>query len=290
MLGMAVVERAARSGPVVASSRRSSGPGQVALDITNRSAVLKTVQTIQPSAVIHCAAETRVDLGDTDPDAIRRTNIEGTRHVAEAAAQLDIPFLYVSTDSVFDGQKQGRYVETDEPGPVNEYARTKLAGEREAAALVEKLIVVRTNIYGWRNEGPRSLLQWIVATLEEGLTVPGFVDVTIAPLYVGDAADLLIQLLQSGETGIFHAASSDAVSKFEFARMVALEFGYAPERVIRATVEESALAAPRPRMTALDPQKLQRALRKEMPKVRDGIARAHRDAIHHLIPTSELPA
>ena len=129
---------------------------------------------------MHCAAATNVDWCEDNPKQAEAINVQATADLAEIAAALNARFVYISTDSVFDG-KRGDYAETDEPAPLNVYARSKLAGEQETLRLNAAAIVVRVSIYGWNAQKKESLAEWVLRRLEEGSDVPGFTDVFFTP-------------------------------------------------------------------------------------------------------------
>ena len=105
------------------------------LDITDRSAVLRTIGRLEPEAIVNCAAYTAVDKAEVDVDRCRQVNATAVGYLAEAAATVDCPLVQISTDSVFgDDTEWGTpYRESDPPAPQSVYARTKLEGERLAA-------------------------------------------------------------------------------------------------------------------------------------------------------------
>ena len=134
-VGRATAEHCAALGDDVVATDRA------ALDITDRDAVLAAITTLRPDAVVNPAAWTDVDGCEGDPDRAYAANTLAVRHLAEACRLAGAHLLHVSTDYVFDGRKGAPYTEWDETGPLSVYARSKLAGEREAGA---DATVVRT--------------------------------------------------------------------------------------------------------------------------------------------------
>ncbi|MGC1650080.1 MAG: SDR family oxidoreductase, partial [Candidatus Sulfotelmatobacter sp.] len=118
------------------------------VDLTDDSATRKLLFDLRPDAIVHCAAATNVDWCEDNPNEAQAINVQASAVLAETAATLNARLLYVSTDSVFDGQRGG-YAETDEPAPLNVYAKSKLAGERETLQRHPAGTVVRVSIYGW---------------------------------------------------------------------------------------------------------------------------------------------
>ena len=116
------------------------------VDVREPDGVRRAVKDARPDVVLHLAAATDVDRCQREADWAYHSNAIGTQNVALACQALDVPLVYVSTGSVFPGDKPEPYIEFDEPGPVNVYAHAKLAGERIVAALLRRYYIVRA---GW---------------------------------------------------------------------------------------------------------------------------------------------
>ena len=191
--------------------------------------------------------------------------------MAEIAHKLNARFIYVSTDSVFDGKK-GNYVETDLPAPLNVYAHSKLAGERETLERNPSTVVVRVNIYGWNAQNKESLAEWILGRLEKGEEVLGFTDVFFTPILVNHLVPILFQALQHELAGLYHVSGSERISKFEFARRLATAFGFDPGQVMPCQVKDMKLRAPRPLDISMDTDKIRTALGCSLPDVDAGLS------------------
>ncbi|MGH9290959.1 MAG: SDR family oxidoreductase, partial [Acidimicrobiales bacterium] len=103
------------------------------LDVADRDAVYQAVLSVRPDVVLHAGAWTAVDACEGDPERAFRVNALGTRWVADASRRAGAYLCYVSTDYVFDGTKDGPYVEWDPTGPQSVYGASKLGGEHEVA-------------------------------------------------------------------------------------------------------------------------------------------------------------
>jgi dTDP-4-dehydrorhamnose reductase len=240
------------------------------VDLTDSRATRKLLLDLQPEAIVHCAAATDVDWCEDNPEETQAINVQASAILAETASTLNARFVYVSTDSVFDG-KRGNYAETDEPGPVNVYARSKLCGERETLRCNPSSTVVRLSIYGWNAQNKVSLAEWVVRQLEDGRDVPGFTDAFFTPILVNNLVTLLFAMLQKELTGLYHVAGSERISKFEFARRVAATFGFDPARVVPCQVKDMNLRAIRPLDVSLNTRRIQTKLGRSMPDVDSGL-------------------
>ena len=122
------------------------GPRLQWLDVRRREEVKDGFASVRPDLVLHLAAETSLEISDTDPDHAYLTNTVATKYVALQARAAGIPMVYISTAGVFDGTKDGAYTEFDRPNPVNTYGASKYEGELIVASTVEEHYIIRA---GW---------------------------------------------------------------------------------------------------------------------------------------------
>src|SRR5579862_3769176 len=104
---------------------------RASLDITDGDAVRAAIAEHDPEVVVNCAAQTNVDGAETDRDGAFAVNGGGAGNVASAAAAAGAWTIQISSDYVFNGDKQVPYVESDDPGPISAYGSSKLEGELE---------------------------------------------------------------------------------------------------------------------------------------------------------------
>jgi dTDP-4-dehydrorhamnose reductase len=193
----------------------------------------------RPALALHAAAWTDVDGAETDSGGAARVNVEGTRNVVALGA----PVVYFSTDYVFDGRKSGPYVESDEPGPVSEYGRTKLAGEREVR---EGWIVRSSWLFGWTG---KNFVRTMLALGEEQDEVSVVDDQRGSPTYVGHLAKAIPDLLELPQ-GLYHVAAEGDCTWAEFAEAIFEEAGLEC-RVRRISSDELGRPAARPANSVL---------------------------------------
>src|SRR6516164_2333791 len=132
-----LLERAGEDVAIVALARPE-------VTLEDRVAVLKGIARARPDVVINAAAYTAVDKAESEEWLAVQVNGKGPGHVAEAAADIGVPLLHLSTDYVFDGTLDRPYREEDPTGPAGAYGRSKLAGEKLVAARCEDSVILRT--------------------------------------------------------------------------------------------------------------------------------------------------
>jgi dTDP-4-dehydrorhamnose reductase len=188
------------------------------LDLLDFSAVRRQFQQDKPQAIIHCAAVTVVADAQKNPALARRVNVEATRILAELAA--DIPFVFFSTDIVFDGRK-GNYCEADQPNPLNVYGETKLAAEQIVLANPRHLVIRTSLNYGFSRSGQRAFNEQLVRSLEgAGENMKLFSDEFRCPIPAVETARVVWELLQQNCTGLYHVAGAKKLSRLEIGRLV----------------------------------------------------------------------
>ena len=251
---------------------RFEGVKLLAADLADQTETSRIFQELRPSSVVNCAAETRVDWCEEHPDEAHRVNVMVPTAIAAICSRSEARLLYISTDSVFDGGR-GNYSETDTPGPVNIYSRTKLHGEREVLRQNPTAPVARVNLYGWNAQKKDSLAEWVLKQLTLGKLVPGFSDVFFCPVLANDLAEVMFALLDANMAGLYHAVGAEPVSKYEFARQVASTFSFDPGQVVSTSLAEARFKALRPRNTSLNTRKISAALGRPMPNVEAGLRR-----------------
>jgi dTDP-4-dehydrorhamnose reductase len=233
------------------------------LELTDFSAVQNAFHAQQPSAIIHCAALSRSGACQADPELARRTNVSVTRCVGELAER--IPFLFFSTDLVFDGRK-GNYAEEDPVNPLTVYAETKV--ETEQLVLRNPgHSVVRVSINTGRSPtGDRSFTEEMRIRWERGETLRLFTDEFRCPIPATITARAVWELLRGGHAGLFHLAGSERLSRWEIGRVLASRWKNLNAAMDAASAKDFP-GPPRSLDTSLDCSKIQHHLSFQLPRL-----------------------
>jgi dTDP-4-dehydrorhamnose reductase len=241
------------------------------IELTAAPGFVRALSEARPDAVVHCAAMADVDACERDPDMARRVNTDVPADIARVCQRLGVPLLHISTDAVFDGTTSAPYSEADRANPTSVYARTKLAAEGAVLETYPQAIVARVNFYGWSPTGRRSLAEFFVNGLSTGSRVKGFTDVKFNPMLVADLGGVLLRMLESGLTGLYHAVGPEPMTKYEFGVAIARTFGYDASLISRDSVETAGLVAMRAHNLVLSVHKLSTALKERLPGFSTGI-------------------
>ena len=228
---------------VVGLDRRS-------LDITDATAVEKTLDETHPDVVLNAAAYTRVDDAERHEDEAARANADGPGHLARWCAANGSRLIHVSTDYVFPGDARTPYETDAATGPTGAYGRTKLAGERAVREANGDCHVVRTGwLYG---AGGPSFIRAVGRRLTAGEAVDVVTDQRGAPTWT---RDLALRLIALGGTpvppGVWHCSAAGEATWFDVAVALAEALGVPATRVRPTTSAAMKRPAPRPAYSVL---------------------------------------
>lgn len=242
------------------------------MDITNLAEVRDTLQRHRPSHVIHCAAFTHVDLAEKEVLKAYQINAEGTKNLAFFCRELDSELLYISTDYVFPGDKSKPYVESDRPGPINNYGMTKLLGEVYAATLLERCKVIRTSwLSGLGGDYTRNFIETMLRVSETRSVLSLVNDQVGRPTFTFDLARAIVTLLDVNLYGIYHVTNSGDASWFDFAEEIFKVAGKKGLTLRPVMSEQFRSAAKRPGYSVLDNTRFEGLGIRPLPHWRDSL-------------------
>jgi dTDP-4-dehydrorhamnose reductase len=220
------------------------------VSLTDRDALIAAFRAARPSTVIHAAARSLVSECHRHPEEARKINIEGTRLLAELAAEAQVRFLFVSTDMVFDGER-GWYREEDALAPLSVYGRSK--AEAEQAVLSHGGTVVRVSLlFGPSLGGRPAFFDAQVNALRLGQPCTLFADEWRTPLALTTAAQALLSIVRSECTGILHLGGPERMSRLEMGQRLAAFLGFDASSIVPAARSSASAPEPRPRDISLD--------------------------------------
>lgn len=229
------------------------GLGSKDCDITCRDSVLALFEREQPTAVIHCAAYTKVDPAEDEPARCWAVNVDGTRNIAEACRMHGAKMLYISTDYVFAGEGEDFYTPDSPVGPKGNYGRTKLAGELAVQAMLTEYFIVRISwVFGINGT---NFVKTMLKLSETRDTLTVVCDQIGSPTYTADLAPLLCDMIASDKYGVYHATNEGVCSWADFSRAIFAAAGR-QMTVKDVTTAEYGAKAPRPANSRMSKDKL----------------------------------
>ena len=248
----------------------------VEADLFDVTRAVEVVKAVSPTVILHCAAVSRHEDCESDPARAELINVTATRELARAAHAIGARFIYVSTDAVFDGAT-GVYDEDAVPNPFSVYGQTKLEGEH-VALLEADALVVRTNFFGWSPSGRSSILEFFYNALTRGDVVKGYTDFVVTSMYAQQLVEAIWTLAERDARGIFHVASKDPLSKYDFAIAAADVFELDASLVFPTSEGIEPRDWAKSRDISLDTSKFESFTQTPAPTQRQGLTAARSDA------------
>ncbi|HSP08811.1 MAG TPA: dTDP-4-dehydrorhamnose reductase [Candidatus Dormibacteraeota bacterium] len=214
------------------------------VSVTDAPAIDALVGSRRPDVVFNCAAYNAVDLAETEVQLAFEVNATGPANIAMACARHGSRFVHFSTNYVFDGSLARPYLESDTPGPLGAYARSKLDGERRALEAMPGALVIRTaGVFG--GDAGQSFPEKIAQRVRLGGRPRVVADQLVNPTFTGDLAPAAIRLAGDGVEGVVHVVAEGCCGWDELARAALAELGLNAD-VDPITTEELAAPARRP--------------------------------------------
>ncbi|MCK9419408.1 MAG: dTDP-4-dehydrorhamnose reductase [Nitrospirae bacterium] len=240
-----------------------SAPDESQLDITNQKVIANVVATLKPDVIINCAAYNLVDKAEQDGDRVFAVNATGPKNLAQAAASQKAILVHFGSDYVFDGTKEsGLYLESDPVNPLNEYGKSKLAGELSVLEELDQCLVLRLSwVFG---AGKQNFIYKLIEWAKNNEYLKIACDEFSVPTYTGTVVDITLKAIGQGMTGRYHLTNSGFCSRYEWARLILSTIGV--DKFIRPVAMDSFnLPAQRPKFSAMSNSKLANHLNVAIP-------------------------
>lgn len=263
LIGQYVIKNAARWAP----DWEVHGLSRAELDLTDQLAVDQVWRTVQPSAVIHCAALSRTKDCEHDPQQARRINVETTARLARCSKE--IPFVFLSSGEVFNG-RVGWYRETDHANPINVYGQTKLEAEHQVLQNPRHTVLRIVLTAGTSLNGDRSFVEDMRRTARSGKTMTLYGDEFRCPLPAGVIARAVWELMNREARGLYHLGGRDRLSRWEIGQALLAWYPELQGHLVEGSVTGHT-GAPRPRDLSLNCDKLQALLSFPIPGFREWV-------------------
>lgn len=245
-------------------------PDEKDCDITIRDSIARIIDTAMPSVVINCAAYNAVDLAEQQPEAAYLINAEAVKNIAALCREKSILLIHYSTDYVFDGRKGHPYVEHDPPNPLNNYGKSKLAGEEAVQTSAGKFLLFRTSwVFGNGTQNfVYKLLQWSKNNSVLKLTN----DEISVPTSTLDLVHFTLYAIEKNLTGLYHLTNSGYASRYEWGKYLAEKLALRSS-IVPASLNDFPSPAKRPAFSAMLNEKLAQEIGIPIPHWRNAVDR-----------------
>jgi dTDP-4-dehydrorhamnose reductase len=275
-------------------------PSHNDLDLLNEKEVESYITSSNAEVIINCAAFTNVDAAEDETDdkdgAVYQLNSIVPGLLAKFSRETNKHLIHISTDYVFDGtKKDSAYTEEDQPNPLNWYAKTKYYGEVNVLEADSNATIVRIEMpYTASFDKKIDFARYFLEKFKSGENFQCVRDQRITPIFVDFCVNALTKLIEKKPAGIYHVASTDSVTPYEFATILArtaneLKFSEKPfDPSLIMSIEfaqfNSGRRAPRPKNSWMSTQKF-------VSEFGEGILHTNEESIKEfLIQNPELPS
>jgi dTDP-4-dehydrorhamnose reductase len=239
-------------------------------DITDKDAVMKVIKELKPDAVIHLAAYTAVDKAEADPLTCDLINVQGTNYLVEAAKAVGAKFLYISTDYVFDGEKEGAYEVEDIKNPLSIYGQTKSEAEDVVEAYSKHFIVRISWAFGIHGSNfPHTMLK--LAETHKVIRVVN--DQVGSPTFTEDISVLIDSIIHTEKYGTYQATNEGYTNWYHYTEEIFRQAGVNDVTIVPVTAKEYGAPAHRPQNSRLSKKSLDQAGFRRLPPWQDALRR-----------------
>jgi len=240
------------------------------LDITDFDAVMEAVGAYRPDVILNCAAYNFVDKAETECAQAFKINAFGPALLSYAAKKYNSALVHYGSDYIFDGLKKSPYVESDLPNPLNQYGKSKFAGEKLAIETGARTLILRLSwVFG---PGRQNFIHKLREWAEDGRALKMADDEISVPTYTEDVVNVTLKAVESGLSGVYHLTNSGACSRYEWAEAVLKELGL-KNKLEKAHQRDFDLPAKRPGFSAMSNRKISTELKIHIPDWREAVGR-----------------
>lgn len=245
--------------------------GYEKLDITNIEEIRNMVKNNNVDIIVNCAAYTNVDKAESDYDTADLINNTAAGNLATAMKEAGGTLIHISTDYVFQGDRNTPCQEDLTTNPLGVYGKTKLAGEAAIATTGCNSIIIRTAwLYSQWGKNFVKTMQSLTATHD---TLKVVFDQVGTPTFAGDLADTIAHIINTGQTnktGIYHFSNEGVCSWYDFAKMICKLSGNTCD-ISPCYSEEFPSPVKRPHFSVLDKRKIKETFGIKVPYWTDSL-------------------
>ncbi|MGD8546259.1 MAG: dTDP-4-dehydrorhamnose reductase [Candidatus Bathyarchaeota archaeon] len=250
----------------------------IQLDITDRESLKKAFEEVNPEVVVHTAALTNVDKCESKKKLAWRTNVEGTKNIAECCQRHESYLLYISTDYIFSGEK-GMYREIDEPDPINYYGLTKLRGEEAIKSITDYYCIARTSVVfgSTQSTNKTNFALWVLQKLANREKIKIITDQWNSPTLNTNLADMILEVLERRLIGTFHLAGAKRLNRYRLAKLLAENFNLDKSLIKPSLSKEIQWTAKRPKDSSLNVEKALKTLKNRPIEIEEALRQLRKE-------------
>lgn len=231
----------------------------ISIDLQNLNSIEEALKLYSPKVVIHAAGMTDVDGCEKDPESAKLINGKLPGNIAHVCSNLDIKFVHISTDHLFDGKVKFVSEETS-PNPINAYGYSKALGEEEVIKNNSRSLIIRSNFFTWGPVYRPSFSDFIHNNITNAQSINLAHDVYFTPILAQNLIETIFMLIKKDASGIYNVVGSERLSKYDFGIKMARIFSYDNELINKVSWSSIGAKAIRPADMSLSDKKIRNFL------------------------------
>lgn len=251
--------------------------GRNDVDVRNLNAVKEAVVSFNPDVVIHAAGFRDLDYIELHERESFEINTLGTKNVTLACKEIGAKLVYISSDTVYNGEKETPYHEYDMTCPVNIYGKTKLAAENEIKGIYDKYFIIRTAwLFGFKGHVENNFILGVINNIKNGKNINATTDQICCPSYTKDIAMGISKMIDTEYYGTYLLANKGRASRYDVNVKVA-ELAGLDTNMVKPVLSTNAHVAKRSKNTAFESINYPATFEDVMPNWNDAIERCFED-------------
>jgi len=248
-MGKKIVKTFLEKGHEVIKATHKKMSDSFELEIRNRNQVLELLKKVKPDLVVHTAANIDNDFCELNKKDGFEINVVGTKNVCDGCLEIGAKMVFISTEYVFDGEKNAPYSEDDNYTPVNYYGELKVKAETHIKDKLDSYLILRPGIlYGFNDLEPsNNFILFALEKLKKGEKIAGFSEQFTCSVLIDDVAKAIIKLVEDKKIGTYHLGGAEFINRYEFLLKLAKIYGFNENLVEKSSWKESKRIAKKPK-------------------------------------------
>lgn len=242
-------------------------PSEQEFDITDKNKIEKVLLEYKPNVIINCAAYNNVEFAEQDNSKAILINKTAITNLVEIAKIYNLKLVHFGSDYVFDGTKGSLYTEEDKTNPLNEYGKSKLAGEQEALKYNNSLVCRLSWVIG---EGQQNFLFKLSGWLKNNKAIKVSCDEVSVPCFTFDIVDVIIKALENNLVGLYQLTNSGKASRYELAQEF-IRLKNLDNEILPVPMASFGSKVQRPLVTAMSNKKISQKLNITIPSWQESL-------------------
>jgi len=279
LIGRKIVEKLKNRFDVISTHNKKSPSKDiqsVKISLPKDFALLKNlIEKEKPNIIINTMAYSNLDFCEENKEEVFSLHVDMTDKISMICSKINSKVIFISTDYVFDGKQNKKYIENDTPNPINYYGESKLLAEKIVLKDSKNAVLRTSLVYGY---GERvRFMKYVIENLKNQKKIFAYNDIFNSATNIDEFVESLEKVIENDAIGIFHMVGSSCITRYDFAKSIAKVFGFDESLVNPISIQESDVIAKRPLRPCLDNSKCSKILGYNFSDIDKGILKVLND-------------